>query len=46
MSDWDHDGDEDYFDGILEAIFWIGPPWAVLLVIAFSLICWAMASNA
>ena len=38
MSDWDHDGDEDFTDGLAEGAFWYGPWQLAFLVVVVSLL--------
>ncbi len=40
MSDWDHDGDEDFADGLVEGAFWFGPWQLSLLIVVASLLFW------
>lgn len=46
MSDWDHDGDEDYVDGIIEGAFWAGPGWlaALICVVSLAILGWRYLS--
>jgi len=38
--DWDHDGDEDYVDGMFDGAFWFGTPGVVALVVLISVGLW------
>lgn len=41
MSDWDHDGDEDFADGVIEGVFWMAPVSVSFLIVVASLLVWA-----
>jgi hypothetical protein len=33
MSDWDFDGDEDYYDGMIETGFWLLNGWPLVCLL-------------